>query len=58
MLEAEAADRATIVDAVVAAALSGDRPDWGRIGLEQAERVAAATDAGRLCPTPLTRSGR
>jgi SWI/SNF-related matrix-associated actin-dependent regulator 1 of chromatin subfamily A len=48
VLEAEAADRATIVNAVVEAAVSGERPDWGRLGVQQAERVAAAADGGSM----------
>ncbi len=48
VLEAEAADRATLVEAVVEAAVSGERPDWGRLGVEQAERVAAAADGGSM----------
>jgi len=48
VLEAEAADSATIVDAVVAAAVSGERPDWNRLGVEQAERVAPASDGGSM----------
>ena len=48
VLEEEAADRATLVEAVVEAAVSGERPDWGRLGVEQAERVAAATDGGSM----------
>jgi hypothetical protein len=41
--EAEAADWATIVEAVVEAAISGERPDWSALGVSQAERVAAAS---------------
>jgi SWI/SNF-related matrix-associated actin-dependent regulator of chromatin subfamily A-like protein 1 len=48
VLEAEAADRATMVEAVVKAAVSGERPDWARLGVTQAERVAAASDGSTM----------
>ncbi len=48
VLEAEAADGATLVEAVVEAAVSGERPDWGRLGVEQAERVATAAEGGSM----------
>lgn len=48
VLEAEAADRASLVDAVVNAAISGERPDWAKLGIVQAERVAAASDSGSM----------
>ncbi len=48
VLEAEAADNATIVDAVVQAAMTGQRPDWTTLGIRQAERVASATDGSSM----------
>ncbi len=48
VLEAEAADSATLVDAVVQAAITGERPDRATLGITQAERVAAASDGGSM----------
>ena len=48
VLEAEAAERASLVEAVVNAAVSGERPDWAKLGIVQAERVAAATDGSSM----------
>ncbi len=48
VLDAEAADRASLVEAVVEAAVTGERPDWAKLGIVQAERVAAATDGGSM----------
>ncbi len=39
VLEAEAAEQASIVDAVVTAAVSGERPDWAKLGIVAAERA-------------------
>ena len=36
------------MDAVVNAAVSGERPDWVKLGIVQAERVASASDGGSM----------
>ena len=43
VLEAEAADNAGMVEAVVEAALTGERPDWTRTAVRSVERVASAS---------------
>ena len=48
VLETEAADRASVVEAVVQAAVTGQRPDWAKLGIVQAERVASAADKGSM----------